>query len=91
MSATAQALKLLEKRPFSPEAEVLRFILREPGAAFPAHLPGKSTFDWDAYVAEAAEDLACRYIVALAVSKGYDAQLDSDLEAALAEARKRQG
>jgi hypothetical protein len=84
MSATEKAFALLEKRE-GPEVEVLRFLFHPDGwPQLPKGLPADQLQDF-------AEDLAARYIVALAVAQGYgDKQLDADLAAALEEARKRQ-
>lgn len=67
----------MEKRQVTPEVEALRHLFEQYERAEP-------------HVIEAAEDVAARYIVALAVAKGYGEQLDADLEAALEEARRRQ-
>ena len=78
MSATQRALELLDKRPSTPEAEALRHMFEASGVT----VGGVTDYS------DLAEDVAARYIIALAVAKGYGEQLDDDLAAALAAAKQ---
>jgi len=70
MSATAQALRLL-RDVGSPEAEVLRHLFETEGIHV-AYTCEHCGLDRQVDAGDLTEDLAARYIVALAVSKGYD-------------------
>jgi len=70
MSVVEQAQKLLEGNG-SPEAEALRGLLETNGIHV-AHACEHCGLERQVDAGDIAEDLAARYIVALAVSKGYD-------------------